>query len=62
MAKKKMCKECGDEIGEDGICVGCGWSENEKGEEEEAKSETTEEEGDEWGDDDSDDEEEEEEE
>jgi hypothetical protein len=36
MAKKKVCKECGDEIGEDGICTGCGWS----ADSEESESET----------------------
>jgi hypothetical protein len=48
MAKKKdVCEDCGAELGEDGVCIECGWSkEGENVEEETSEEGETEEEED----------------
>jgi hypothetical protein len=53
---KKACKECGEELGEDGVCTGCGWTESEEGE---AQGKTQEEDDDDWDDDEEEEDEEE---
>ena len=52
--KKDICEECGAELGEDGVCIECGWSKetgasegSEEISEEEEESEDEEEEGEE---------------
>jgi hypothetical protein len=53
---KKACKECGEELGEDGVCTGCGWTESEEGE---TQGKTQEEDDDDWDDDEEEEDEEE---